>query len=412
MRILVSAYGVTPGGSSEVGLGWHWPRALARRGHEVRVLMTATRDAAVQAALDADPVDGLSYEPVAVPRWGEGVPGQIGVYVRYLAWQLAAYRRARQLTATERFDLIHHLSWGSLQLGSFLWRLDAPFVFGPVGGGQVGAATLRPYYVGRWATEAIRTFVTRYLIPLNPLTRLTVSRAALVLVNNDETMAFARRLGARDVAYLSEIGLPPDHVDSTPPEGGDDVLRLLWVGRLMPRKAVPLALRAMAALPEDAPVHLTVVGYGPQEGQMAGWIRELGLEDRVTFTGRVPFEAMAGHYRSSDALLFTSIRDSSGAQLLEAMGHGVPVITLAHHGANRLVPDDAGVKVPVTSADGTLRDLASAILDMAGSAQRRRAMAAAALAFARSQTWPQKAIEMESVYRTVVDGAERTVPGR
>lgn len=53
----------------------------------------------------------------------------------------------------ERFDIVHHVSWGSLQLGTWMGFLPVPLVFGPVGGGQTAPASLREFHAGDWRTE-------------------------------------------------------------------------------------------------------------------------------------------------------------------------------------------------------------------------------------------------------------------
>ena len=62
------------------------------------------------------------------------------------------------------FDIVHHVTWGSLHIGSQLWRLGKPFVFGPVGGGQVAPRGFSRYLRGGRTVEFIRSFVlVRYL---------------------------------------------------------------------------------------------------------------------------------------------------------------------------------------------------------------------------------------------------------
>src|SRR5208283_2053083 len=70
-------------------------------------------------------------------------------------------------------------------------------------------------------------------------------------------------------------------------------------------------------------------------------------------------------YAEHDALIFTSLRDTFGSQLLEAMAMGVPIITLDLHGAHDWLPDVASIKVPVGGPAETVRNLAGAIEEYA-----------------------------------------------
>jgi glycosyltransferase involved in cell wall biosynthesis len=124
---------------------------------------------------------------------------------------------------------------------------------------------------------------------------------------------------------------------------------LLWVGRLFPHKALGIAFEALAQLPEESAVQLTVVGDGPERDRLMAKAHALGVSARIVWLGQVPWTRAIDAMDTAHALVFTSLRDSSGAQLLEAMARGLPVITLDHQGAADHVPDDAGIKIPVTT---------------------------------------------------------------
>lgn len=410
MKVLISAYSCAPGSGSEQAVGWEWSAALASAGIDVTVLTTPGGREEIAEERRRLGLDRLEVVHVPVPARLDRVRGQIGVYRRYLGWQSAAYRRARAIVARGDIDLAHHLTWASLHLGSHLWRLPVPFIFGPIGGGQVAPASLRSFH-GQWRTEAIRTAVTRWLLPVDPYARWAVSQARLVFVENAETEQQVHRLGATAVQYLSAVGLRQEDLADAPPEHADGPLRLLWIARLRPAKAVQLALHAMAAVPPDIDAELTILGYGPQAAAVPGWIRELGLERRVRFVGRVPYEEVDGWYRQSHAMLFTSLRESFGIQVLEAMARGVPAIALDHQGVGSVVPDGAAVKVPVGAAEATVAGFADGITGLARDRARLGAIQAAALAYAREQTWDRKAKRLIPVYDAIREATPDATAG-
>jgi glycosyltransferase involved in cell wall biosynthesis len=402
VRILISAFGCVPGKGSEKGKGWNWSVSLADAGHDITVLTVPSHRIEIEQAAGDRPDMALRFVYIDVPRWAGAVRGQLGVYANYLAWQWAAYRLARRLVKQHEFDLVHHISWGSLQLGTWMGRLPIPLVFGPVGGGQTAPRSLRQFYAGDWRTEAVRTFVTQRLMPLDPFARMTVNRARLVLVDNRETAHLARRLGSGDVRYESELGVPPERLADGPPPPTGGPLRLLWVGRLMPRKGLPLALQAVALARRSADVRLTVVGGGPQSDDVPRWVEELGIVEAVDHRGQIPFAEVQAAYRAHDAMLFTSLRDSAGAQILEAMAAGLPVIALNQSGARVLIGSHRGLLVPVGSAQSTLEGFAAAIEQLARDPELLRRLGHEALKFARSQAWPLRAAEMTAHYEAAL----------
>ena len=138
-------------------------------------------------------------------------------------------------------------------------------------------------------------------------------------------------------------------------------LRIFWVGRLVPRKALLLALEALSKISPSIDVSCTIVGDGPQGRYVRDWIAQLNSRERVTWLGQLGWEVAMQVYENHDVLLFTSLRDTGGTQLIEAMGKGLPIVTLDHHGAHVAVPPEAGIKIPVTTPERTVREIAQAL---------------------------------------------------
>jgi glycosyltransferase involved in cell wall biosynthesis len=126
--------------------------------------------------------------------------------------------------------------------------------------------------------------------------------------------------------------------------------------------------------------------------------RSLGLGNRVEFLGRVPHETMEELFQSCDALVFTSLRDSFGSVVLEAMSYGLPAVALNHQGMRAFVPDDAALKVSVNTPEQVIHDLANAFDHLGSNPQLKQSMSEAALSFAESQTWRHRADKMNEFY--------------
>lgn len=398
MRILLSAYACEPGRGSEPGNGWNWSLALARLGHEV---WTLTRPAGRPAIDRQDVPRNLHVIYVEAPRRAEPfLKGQAGVYVRYLLWQRAAYRVACTLEAAHDFDVVHHVTWGSLKGGSKLWRLDKPFVLGPVSGGQTAPHAFGAYLDGGRRQEVLRTALTHRALPYAPGLSRMLRHTSLLLAANQETLTLAQRMGAQRGRLFLDTGLPAHFYPKTerPPRAAGP-LRVLWVGRLYPIKGLRLALEALGQV--RVPFCFTILGGGPLADRVPEWLRAYGLEDSTSYRGHVPWARVLQAYRTHDVFLFTSLRDSFGSQLLEAMASGLPVVTLDHHGASDFVPEEGGIKVPVTTPEETTRHLSRAIEALEADPARRRRVAAAGIAFAQTQEWSRRASRVSALYQTL-----------
>jgi glycosyltransferase involved in cell wall biosynthesis len=143
------------------------------------------------------------------------------------------------------------------------------------------------------------------------------------------------------------IALPSAEVE-WPTEPG----KILFVGRLIPRKGVRYLVEAMAHL-EDLSAHLVIVGAGPQQQELVELSQSSGIADRVTFAGRVSDEALQEHYRTCEIFVLPSIVDPTGDTemlgmvLLEAMRYRKPVIASNVGGIPDIVQDgENGLLIP------------------------------------------------------------------
>lgn len=405
MKILLSAYACQPNCGSERGNGWSWAWYLAQMGHEIWVLTCSASQKAIEQFLSTKDSLKLHFIYINALEWLKYFPKRLALIfdnqskIYYLSWQRQAYRAARQLDRQYQFDLVHHITLGSITGGSQLWRLEKPFIFGPVGGGQIAPPEFKQYFGDRWRTEALRSLFNRYLVSFNFNTRQTLSRADMVLVTNRETANLAARLGGQQIESFIDTGLPPDYF---PPEfplrNQVSKLRLLWVGRLLPRKGLLLILQSLTQIDPDLPLVLTIVGSGELKHCLPDWIETLGLSDRVNYRGFLPWLEVKKEYLKNDVFFFTSLRDSFGSQFLEAMACGLPIVTLNHQGARDFIPKEASIKVPVNKPNETVRELAKAVEYMYHNRDRRLEMGRRGYNFARTQCWTNLAEKMFDYY--------------
>jgi glycosyltransferase involved in cell wall biosynthesis len=173
-------------------------------------------------------------------------------------------------------------------------------------------------------------------------------------------------------------------------------VRLLWLGRDIPIKALSLAIEAVALAKSS--VHLSILGPADTESVLER-VQQAKAVDRISVHGRIPWGNVHSFYDEADCLLFSSLRDSFGSQLLEAAGNGLAIICLNHQGAAEFVTDAMGYRVDPTTPSQTARELAAAIdryasLDPAGRAR----MSQASLEHARRFEYGKRAAMAEGFY--------------
>jgi glycosyltransferase involved in cell wall biosynthesis len=115
---------------------------------------------------------------------------------------------------------------------------------------------------------------------------------------------------------------------------------LLSVGRLSQEKGhadLVRALPKMRELAAGAPLHLVLVGEGPERSRIEKLSRSLGLADAVTLTGHQ--NDVDSYYAIADVFVLPSHSEGSPNVLLEAMSAGVPVVATAVGGIPEILSD-------------------------------------------------------------------------
>ncbi|BBH21849.1 hypothetical protein Back11_31940 [Paenibacillus baekrokdamisoli] len=405
MRILLSAFMCEPGKGSEPGIGWNSAIHLARQGdNELWVLTKLEFKAKIEEKLNMLQLTNLHFIYIQDSQRIRHI-SFVGYFLNYYYWQWKAYKVATVWDKEINFDVVHHVTLGSLQGGSWMWKLRKPFVFGPVGGGQFAPSAFKKYFEQEWFTESLRTLFRCKLSALNPLIRWTIHHSNLILATNTDTFDMINKLGGSNKVMLClDSSLPEEFYPDTLPQrvSHPSCLHLLWVGRIMPRKALNLALEAISKVASTITVKLTIIGGGQYASKIQSWIQKYNVKDRIEYKGELPWEELRGYYLSSDAFLFTSLRDSFGSQVLEAMAFGLPIIGLDHQGIRDFVPQQVGMKIKVHSPDQVTHDLSQAIEYLANHPDKRLAMGRIGWEFARTCSWDQFSKKMTGYYNNLI----------
>lgn len=413
MKILLVGHGFSPRIGSEPGATWNWARNLSTNS-EVWALVHPHDQEGVVSQLLKYPNPNLHVVFVKLRiRFDPWKPsrGKRGIRLHYVFWQRAVLKEAARLHAIHHFDIAHHVSWGTVSCPPLLWKLPIPLVWGPVGGGQTAPAAFRKYFGASWPSELLRK-CRLSVVPYLPSVRAAAQASAAVLATNFETNNILQRAGCQRLEPFLDSGIPADKVPAVLPSRDARLeLKVLWLGRFWRLKALPLALDALKLL-TDLPIRLVVVGDGPMRRDWVRYACEQGLQSRVDFRGFLDWQNVFPLYREADIFLFTSLRDSFGGQLLEAMGQGLPIVTLNHQGAKAFVPQGAGIKVPVTYPDKTAEELAKAIRLLYCSPELRREMGLKAWQFAKSETWDNRAARAMEIYRRVLREQQNHIEGK
>jgi colanic acid/amylovoran biosynthesis glycosyltransferase len=180
----------------------------------------------------------------------------------------------------------------------------------------------------------------------------------------------AMQAGSPGTGAIPRLAALARHDTVEPALARTDSVRLLTVARLVEKKGIAIALRALASLRESPAIRYDVIGDGPQRAELEALAASLGIADRVRFTGAVSNERVMQEMRDADLFVLPSVTAPNGDEegtptvLLEASYAGMPVLATRHAGIPEIVADGvSGVLVaegdPAALADGLRAMLAA-----------------------------------------------------
>ena len=204
-----------------------------------------------------------------------------------------------------------------------------------------------------------------------------------------------QRLSRTGVAHS---GIHEDFLDPAPERPW--AWRLLYVGRLDPRKGVDTAVEALALLPADARLHLIGGWDKTEEGRLKSLARERGVEDQVSFAGQCGRADIVVAYGEADAVIFpVRWEEPWGLVPLESMARGRPVVATGRGGSAEYLRD--GENCLLFEFDDPT-ELAAAVERLASDPDLRARLRAGGLETAPRHT---EAVLNEAVERELLDAA-------
>jgi len=158
---------------------------------------------------------------------------------------------------------------------------------------------------------------------------------------------------------------------------------LLNVSRIAFEKNIGLLLDMFAEVHDRVPeTHLVIAGEGPARESCIARVRELQLEDCISFVGYLDRNAeLIDCYHAADLFVFASETETQGLVLLEAMAAGVPVVSVAAMGTKDVLKEGAGVSI----TDNTVADFSTKVCALLDDARRCEKLGESAIHYAK--TW-------------------------
>jgi glycosyltransferase involved in cell wall biosynthesis len=413
LRILLLAPGSSPDGTHGPLIGYSQSEALARL-HDVTLVIRPGTEAAVRRkqplfrAIEVislpwlDRIYSWCFRRIFRNNYASQVLTAFN-YVFCLGFEWRTWRQTRTRIMAGDFDVVLRLLPISSVLPSlfafFLRRGPIPFVIGPINGGLPWPTGFRQADKQREWISSLRGFY-RFL----PFARSTYCNAAAIIAASSHTYNEFAAYREKLFFVPGENGICPSlYTSALRSSLQSDKLELIYVGGLIPIKAVDLAVRGAAQLLQEGRAHFTIVGDGRERAGLEQLTRSLGIENAVSFCGWLRHREVIQRLGAADVLVFPSIREFGGAVVFEALAMGAVPVVVDFGGPGDIVHPEVGFKVPLTNENDVVVQIEKALAKFARDPEVLDRLRQQGMRYARERlSWDGKAQIISQILAWVV----------
>ena len=400
-KIFVSAYACEPGLGSEIGVGWHWVLEMSKH-FELWVLTRESNRSTIEPWIAAHPeFAGIHFLYFDLPKWARfWKKGMRGVRTYYNIWQLCTNRIVKRTMQENDIKIFHHLTYGNV-----LWKVSSYgrkqfFVWGPVGGLETIPAEYSRHYARKsrlieWVRRA-----TVKMLPLNFGFKKRCKNADLILCKTEITRDHIPARQCDKAVLFTDVAVEKQPAIANADSKDNSTVEFITIGRLDAWRGFDLVIESFARVAKtNKKLHLTIVGKGADKLRLKSIAENLGVQEQVTFTGKV---AMDEYYRllaASDVVVNASLKEGAVTVSFDSMAMGKPLVCLDTTGYTRYFSNDYAVVIPRTGREEVIDNLTAAMERMTN-ADERTAIGEKAKNAGAQFTWAARGEEFKELLKS------------
>ncbi len=298
------------------------------------------------------------------------------------------------------FDIIHKVTLTGFRSPGYLYKLDKPFVWGPIGGFQISPWCLLPSLgLKSMFFYGIRNVLNYKDILFNRDVRRCIRKANVIISATQDGQKRIRKYWHKESVLMPEVGLvsgPRRHVDDS------GVFKIGWSSVFYPRKALNFLIEAVFASKYKDCIEINVVGGGNLKLENSWKRKAENLGVNCVWHGLKKRSESIEIIGKCHLFSITSVADMTSTVLLEALSVGLPVIVPDEFGFSNVVTDDCGFRIKVKTKEQFIYDYAKAIDKLFEDRTLLESMSSHAYARANDFSWDKKVQQLEQIYLGII----------
>jgi glycosyltransferase involved in cell wall biosynthesis len=400
--ILATTYAVNPFKGSEDGMGWNFVCQIARNNKVIAITRENNQTHIEKYMLEnpSDVYQNIQFLYFDLPYWMRfWKKGGRGAMLYYWMWQkgIVAFIKKQNLS----FDIVHNVNFHNDWTPSYLWKLNKPFIWGPIGHHpEIPKQYLAPFKKSYFIKDKLTWWIKHYFWNFSFSLKKTVKKADYVLCMNS-SVADILKLEKDKYEVIPSVATEDFGFEK---QIKNDSFTLISAGRLVPLKGFDLSILAFGKfvqrLPESekSKAKLIIVGNGPEKELLKQMCRDNSIDNNIEFIKWIDRVDLLEIYKKSTAFLFPS-HEGAGMVVAEALSFGLPVICLDNCGPGEFISEKSGIAVKMGDYSSTVNGLSEAIFKIYSNKEFVQKMSdEARIHFEQNFKWDRRGDQLKDIY--------------
>lgn len=403
INVLISAYACEPNKGSEPGVGWAWVNQLSD--HYCIFLITRKNNKKnIEAALDPKNKEKILFFYYDLPEIFIKYKKKLPYQIYYSFWQIGILNLAKKLNKKYKFDIIHHLTFGSIYFPSFLFLVGPPLIFGPVGGGEVvPLCHLKDIPLKYKFKELCRIILTK-TFKYNLFFWLFYRKYKFILAKTEHTARLINTL-SKNVAIFRDVwitnkwrSIPDTIIGKTP---SNKIPYLLCVGSFEAWRGFDLSIKAFSQI-KNKKINLIFIGDGYDKKRIVQLAKQLKITDRTIFLETQNLFDYYSYLKNSKLVLNLCLKEGGVTVIFDSIIFHKPIVCCDIGGSTKVIKDNIGMTITSSRSEFLVEEIKNSIdsiLDRYNDFTKKNAFKKAI----ENNLWDKKMKHLDEIYQKCLE---------
>lgn len=325
-------------------------------------------------------------------------------YLAFQCWQLSALHVAKKIIEKNDIDIIHQLNPIGFREPGYLWKINKPFIWGPVGASMlVDLKLLTKSSLKNKIYFRFKNFVTTFQLKYGRRIHMAAKKSSCIIFCNSQSQEnFQKHVGVSGIVIPEQGTFKFPQYSLIPTDYPNDILNIVWAGVIESRKNLEFLFYALSLVAHKSKWSLNIVGEGIMRSELECIAKKLLISKNIYWLGHKTREDVFKIIQKSDIMALSSLSEGNPAVLFESISLGVPIISLDRDGMHDILSNGNGVLIPISDYEDTASNYARALDSIICGSINLKLLKSNTINISSDLSWHKKIMQFESIYDSAI----------